>query len=526
MDNCVSITKRLLRLFKIRYTNEYLEDYILSHPDHPSLLSISDTLNTYKIENLAIKTDKNKFDELPLPCIVQVSRIGKDLFYLLKAISDKKVSYYDDKGKMHHIAKDAFLNAWTGVCLLAEKLSSSKEESIEGKLIAKRFLNFLKVSMVLLLMTWVSMQLFLAETVDNTFALLTIGLYTFLKFLGLGVGLLLLWFEVDEYNPTLQNICSGGAKVNCRSVLNSKYAQLFNGNLSLSLAGFSYFFGSLLYPIIQGFSMSALALSSIISFLGFPIVLISLYYQAVVIKQWCKLCVMMQTVIIFEILVSFLGGFYTAEIALETIPLLVALFILPIIAWKLIKSLLQKEKERNFYKRGFKKIKNNADVLMGLLVKSRRFTASTEGLGIQLKNTYAKYNIVKVCNPYCGPCAKAHPILEELFAKERINLQILFTARANGNDPKTIMVRHFLAINQKGPIREALDYWYNSDTKDYGAFSKRYPMNGELENQNDEIEAMGKWCDSENVAYTPTLFINGYELPKEYSIADLKEVLS
>lgn len=526
MDNCVSITKKLLHILNIKHTIEYLEDSILSHPDHPSLLSISDTLNAYKVENLAIKTDKTKFDELPLPCIVQVSRIGKDLFYLLETVSDKKVTYYDDRGKTHHITKNVFLNVWTGVCLLAEKMNSSREEGIEGKLKAKRFLNFLKVSMVSLFMAWISTQFFFAETIDSTFTLLLIGLYTFLKFLGLGVGVLLLWFEVDEYNPTLQSICSGGTKVNCSSVLNSKYAQLFNGNLSLSLAGFSYFFGSLLYPILQGFSMSALALSSIIGFLGFPIILISLYYQAFVIKQWCKLCVMMQIVIVFEILASILGGFYTAEIALETIPLLVALFILPIVAWKLIKPLLQKEKERNFYKRGLKKIKNNAEVLKGLLVKSRRFTTSTEGLGILLKNANAKYNVVKVCNPYCRPCAKAHPILEELFAKGRINLQILFTVKANGNDPKTTMVRHFLAIHEKGTIREALDDWYNSETKDYGAFSYKFPMNGELENQNEKIEAMSKWCDSENITYTPTLFINGYELPKEYSIYDLKEVLS
>lgn len=526
MDNCVSITKKLLHILNIKHTIEYLEDSILSHPDHPSLLSISDTLNTYKVENLAIKTDKTRFDELPLPCVVQVSRIGKDLFYLLETVSDKKVSYYDDKGKMHNIAKDVFLNACTGVCLLVEKLNSSKEEGIEERLTAKRFLNFLKISVALLLITWVSTQLFLAETVDSTFALLLIGLYTLLKFLGLSIGVLLLWFEVDEYNPTLQNICSGSTKVNCRSVLNSKYAKLFNGNLNLSLVAFSYFFGSLLYPIIQGFSMSALALSSIIGFLGFPIILISLYYQAFVIKQWCKLCVMMQIVIILEVLVSILGGFYTAEIAFETIPLLVALFILPIVAWKLIKPLLQKEKERNFYKRGLKKIKNNSEVLKGLLVKSRRFTKSTARLGILLKNPNAKYHVVKVCNPYCRPCAKAHPILEELFAKGRINLQILFTAKANGNDPKTTMVRHFLAIDQKGTIREALDDWYNSKTKDYKAFSDKYPMNGELENQNHKIEAMSKWCDSENITHTPTLFINGYELPKEYSISDLKEVLS
>ncbi|MGS2737720.1 hypothetical protein [Sinomicrobium sp. M5D2P17] len=50
-------------------------------------------------------------------------------------------------------------------------------------------------------------------------------------------------------------------------------------------------------------------------------------------------------------------------------------------------------------------------------------------------------------------------------------------------------------------------------------------MNGELEEQRIKITAMRQWCDIENITQTPTIFINGYELPKEYLVEDLKEVL-
>ncbi len=36
---------------------------------------------------------------------------------------------------------------------------------------------------------------------------------------------------------------------------------------------------------------------------------------------------------------------------------------------------------------------------------------------------------------------------------------------------------------------------------------------------------MRNWCDAEHITHTPTIFINGHELPKEYSIDDLTEVL-
>lgn len=87
MDNCYSSTKQLLKLHKIKHTNTYIKDSVLSHPDHPSLLSIADTLTKYDIENVAIRISEVKFDELPTPCIIQVSVLGTTLFYTLNKIT-------------------------------------------------------------------------------------------------------------------------------------------------------------------------------------------------------------------------------------------------------------------------------------------------------------------------------------------------------------------------------------------------------------------------------------------------------
>ena len=59
MDNCVSATKQMLKILDVKHTSQYLNDILLSHPDHPSLLAISDTFDKYKIANLAI-CDQNQ----------------------------------------------------------------------------------------------------------------------------------------------------------------------------------------------------------------------------------------------------------------------------------------------------------------------------------------------------------------------------------------------------------------------------------------------------------------------------------
>jgi len=530
MDNCVISTRRLFLLLGVPNTLSYIENSILSHPDHPSLAAIKETLEKYQIKNLAVKISAHKLHELPLPCIVQIDEHGKKAFCVLVDISKEKISYFDSNDQLIHSAIKKFIEVWTGVCLLAETSNEMKEPGIEKKIISIRVLGVLKAFLLLLITIWV-FAVFLSANIEggvnNKICAVS---YTILKILGLGAGGLLLWFEVDEYNPTLQSFCLGGenSKINCNAVLNSKHAQLFRGNLSLSVLGFSYFFCTLLTMIVSDFSSSSLSLLAYLSLFTMPVILFSAYYQALVIKQWCKFCIIIQTLLLLEIVTILFSDFYKGSFLPSTGLSMLILFISPILGWKLIKPLLKTKKEISLYKRMHGRIKNNPDILNLLLSKSRKILTPSEGLGISLKNVDAKYNLVKVCNPYCEPCARAHPILKELFRKGIINLQILFVANLK-NEYMVLPIRHFLAIDSIKDLKKtqsALDYWYNLEQKDYQSFAKIYPLNGELAEQDDKISQMHVWCKTENITRTPTLFINGHELPKEYSIEDLTEVLT
>lgn len=526
-DNSIESIKNLLKIFNIKFTSEYIEESILTHQDYPSLLSISDTLNQYSIENITVKIDLKKLEQMPMPCIVQV-KINIPKFVVLKKITNSKVLYIDDNNKVIEKSKEDFSKIWTGICLLAEASVYSEEVDIDKKLLSKNVVKNLKLIVGILLLYWLVISFinsgFNITLISSSFTII----YTFLKIVGLFIGILLLWLDVDQYNPKLQNFCTGSSqKINCNSVLNSKHAKLFKGTFSLSELSFSYFLGSFFFLLISNFSITSLSILGLISFASLPMIVISLYYQAFVIKQWCKLCITIQVVLVSEILVSYFGGFYKSNMQLETLPILLALLLIPILAWKLIKPLLEIEKETNLHKRGLKKIKNNPIVLDSLLKKSKKIVNSTADLGISITNNTAKYNVVKVCNPYCGPCAKAHPILEDLVNKGVINLQVLFTAQSN-DDRMLKPVSHFLAIDSLGDkkkTQKALDDWYLAEKKDYISFAKKHPMIGELKIQNNKIEAMKIWCEAENITHTPTLFINGCKLPIEYTIEDLTDLL-
>ena len=51
------------------------------------------------------------------------------------------------------------------------------------------------------------------------------------------------------------------------------------------------------------------------------------------------------------------------------------------------------------------------------------------------------------------------------------------------------------------------------------------PKTGELSKQGEKINLMDEWCNEIEIKATPTIFLNGYQLPDAYSIEDLQYFL-
>ncbi|REG84544.1 vitamin K epoxide reductase family protein [Algoriphagus antarcticus] len=519
MDNCLIICKRLLELLRVPFTQEFLKEKILTHPQYPSLLSISDILEEYGVGSLAAKLGPDRLDELPLPGIVQVSLADGTYFNTITAVSESGITLFDEKGKQKVLSRLDFLKSWTGVSLLVEAKEDSAEPGIRQKIRDQRIIQGVAAVCAVSLLLWFGIGI-AEEEASGLFLF-----YFMLKLLGLSISGILLWYSLDKENSTLQKFCSGGKSVDCNSVLDSKVFQLVDGRINLSLLALAYFFSGA--GLIAGLDFSAMPFLAWLSVVSIPVVIYSFYYQAVVIKKWCRFCLMIQGVLVMEVLVVFGGSFWSGGIDVSVVLLFLFLFTGVILGGILIKPILGQQDEIYKSKREIAKLKSNKELFELSLLRSKKIKNDPLGMGILLNGDTPKHQIIKVCNPHCGPCARAHPVLENLFAKGNIDLQILFVP-GNGDEQKEKTVRHLLAIESKDNsklTRQALDDWYGAEQKDYERFAANYPMNGELMLQEEKIKLMEAWCENENISYTPTLFINGYELPKEYKVEDLQYVL-
>jgi len=523
-NNCFHTSKKILELLKIRFTKNYLKEEILSHPQFPSLLTISDVMEKYLVSTLPLKIGKDKLDQIPMPCIVQVRVQEKEYFQTLSHITEDSLAGYDETGKAFNVSREDFLNSWTGVVLAVEKSEHAAEPGIEARLQKEKIQTFLMAGLVLF--TLIAIGFGWPEQIGTGYGLSAAG-FLLLKLSGLGVSGLILWREIDKDNPLVQKLCSGGGTADCNTVLDSKAFKFADGAISPGSLAFAYFLAGSLLLLTQLSSPVLLSTLAWLSLATLPVVVISFYFQAFKIKNWCRLFLILISVLLLEMALAWAQQIYLYPIDLPAVAAFAFLFIATLLVWIYLKPILDAKDKRYTYQRNLKKLKSDPVIFDILLSRSKKINNPTRDLGILLKNESSRFQVIKVCNPYCGPCSEAHPELERLVEEGIIDLQIIFFPNNSTDDLHVKTISHLLAIYSKGDpkvTQEALDIWYTAEKKDYAVFAGRYPMNGELNQQQEKLLAMKTWCEKEKITHTPTIFINGNQLPKEYRIADIKKI--
>ncbi|MGN6266350.1 MAG: vitamin K epoxide reductase family protein [Ginsengibacter sp.] len=531
--NLVNVASCYVKELKLNVSKTTLKERLNENPFFPSLYSLSNTFERFDIPHQAVKIDKENLENLTTPYIAYVKgqNTGKD-FVLVTSVTDQEVQYIAENKKVKKVAKNDFLKNFEHIILQAEpdEKSGEKDFMINRR---KEITTANKTSAIIaasVLIFGLTLFFFLHSLPVHFIASASVLL--FIKTGGLAATVLLLVYEIDKSNAFVKSICTAGKEANCGAVLQSKASKIFG--MSWSEAGFFYFASTFLFVLFPTISFADKTLVlSVANILAAPYILFSVYYQSKVVKQWCPLCLTVQAVLAMELAWSVVN--FWQHFALNVLPSAFSLLyiayslLIPITVWYILKPLILKAKEESVYKAAYKRLLYNPEIFNHLLQQQPAAADGYQNLGIEIGNPDAENTIIKVCNPYCGPCAKAHPVLDEIIHNNKnVKLKLIFTASNDKDDKRGIAARHLLAINQKRDIlktQQALDDWYLSDKKDYGAFAAKYPINGEIKQQELQIEKMKTWCKEAEISFTPTIFINGRRLPEKYKIEELKYIL-
>lgn len=512
-----------LKYLKIPVSEEYFKKQMFSHADYPSLLSVSDTI-----------------EKLGIPC--QIGRIeGKNLSkvdYPFMIFLENDIREFILIRHKDFLVKEAIdLTDWDGVVLKIEPVNSIIDETNNKQYSKEKFIK--KVSLVLLTAIFGLVLLPLI----NAFSWTNITLLS-MSIIGTVIGYILVAKELGITYKKIETFCNTGTRTNCDQILKSEGAILF-GFLSFSEVVISYFLfqlllTSFLIPILNP-SVPYLWVMAIGSTLTIPVIVYSVYYQAIKVKIWCRLCVLVDILLCIQAL-FFVGIFLNGTLPIEEIQLMpflasglilisVASFII------LLKSRLEAFDTIANNEIAATRVKNDPNVFMHLLRQQRQVDISPFKKEIVIGKQQATLKLIMVTNPYCYPCKVKFTQINRLMAifPDEISLELRFlNSGPNAIDEMSTtsyLIQYWEkyiwgSYEQKAKTRKMISDWFR--LMDLKEFQKLYPepvsSTKEVHQESLELEHY-KWVAQHSIFRTPALFFNGYEFLRNYSITDLRALM-
>ena len=533
-DNAVVATYQYLKAIGAKVTEDTVEETLKNHPDYPSLLATSDALNEWKIENVAVGLKPEQISELPTPFLAYLTIEG-GIFAMVKTIKDDAIEWIHTKEGFKREKTEEFLKKWNGVVLMAEPNEQSGEKNfVENN--KKVFIQNLRMPILVIGTTLLVISLlYHSFTADWHYNALLLT-----KLAGIIVSSLLLWQSIDKNNPFIKSLCNSSASkksgLGCSEILSSDAAQVTSW-LNWSEVGFFYFAGGFIALLSPEASVALTPdggtkisfLIGIMSILVLPYTIWSVYYQALVAKQWCTLCLTVQGLFVVEFLINinFISDFSNqfSRISIDELVAPLSGAGGAVLVWIFLKPILQKSQQVTPLKNDLKRFKNNPNLFLSLLQKQAEMPFVPQNMNtIIFGNPNAEHTITMVTNPFCQPCAKAHKVIEGLLeTNENLNCQVIFLASNIEDDKRGAVARTILSLPQEQQA-EALHQWYENEER---SIEKWQQLLGVVENRNTEsiIAQHQVWCDMAKIEATPTLFLDGNKIPELYRIGDLKGIL-
>ncbi|WP_166336572.1 vitamin K epoxide reductase family protein [Sphingobacterium chungjuense] len=525
---------RILKHFGVKFSLTYLTNLIDEHVDFPSLLVFRDVLLKYNIKSIALQTPMIDDYRISYPCVCLLKdEIDSTFKYVevLEVVDGYVYIMYGNNKQPVKLSVEIFKKLNKGVALVFDGSGKQHEHNFKvnrKKEFAVGLSFFFPIIVTLVFLLLISINTFFLYS--GQFFLYKV-LWIVFGSMGLLVALLLFYKTSSSSNESFTlALCSGDTQNGggCDSVLESKYSKLFG--ISWTVYGLSYSIVWLIIQFLAFFSPDFTVLSFWLSIFSFAIVLISLYVQGFLIRSWCKLCLLFQLSLLANFLVS-LYVLRVLDIAVFDLHLfgfvsIVLVYTLLIGVVKRFADLSQILVAQQSTETTLKRLRKDKTYFDYLQSKEKSIEAVPENLGIVLGNKEAKNEIIKVCNPYCTPCAQVHRELTTLLKNNsNLKVRILFNATTRKSDRRYLPVANLLAIyEQKGEdeFKITLEKWFGESMFDMELIVNENPLVSLSALVDEKMFNMWQWCKVHQVTETPTLFFNNKKIPKTYTVLDIE----
>jgi protein-disulfide isomerase len=499
-------------------------------------------LSAYQIQNAAthIENKENDLMNIELPF---VAFSGGDFVLVYKVDSDN-VRFLRN-GKKLSIPVVQFIQSWSGIILLAEISPDSgepdyKEHRKKDLLILAQWAIIAVAGILIVVMAYINNVLLTPISPISTISpvsphsILGVTLLLSVNLIGIYICYLLILKQLHIQSRYADKICTLFSKSDCNNVLESDGSKLW-GIFGWSEIGLGYFTANI---IIFLFLPHLIPYVAVINISALPFTVWSVWYQKIKAQQWCPLCLiilfLLWTICIINIVFGFISipAFFLSFSVLNS-QFLICIYALSIFAPNLLIPKLSESNKIAQLRQEINSIKANKEIFSILLKKQPYYEVSKSDSQILFGNPDAKLVITILTNPICNPCAKMHARIDKMINRrgESVSspkrettfcIQYIFSAF---NENFEYANKYFNAIYFEKDKEAAWQLY--SDWFEKGKSLKESFFNDlKLDMSNPaivvEFQKHESWKEKTQLRATPTILVNGFKLPDNYKIEDLR----
>lgn len=247
----------------------------------------------------------------------------------------------------------------------------------------------------------------------------------------------------------------------------------------------------------------------------------SIWYQRFRAKQWCPLCLIIQSLLWVLFFFDLLGGYISfTEISAPNIIVISCIYLIPFLAINIIISHISASRQIENIKQELNSIKASDEIFLALLKQQPYFKTDHNVSKILFGNINAKNLITILTNPHCNPCAKMHQDINQLLVQvgHKVCVQYIFTPFGGLEDSALHLISCY--YNSKEQRNKIFSNWFHIGRNSKNSFFEKYnyPIDSDIR---EEYKLHERWCNQTGFRATPTVLYNGYKLPDYYDIKDL-----
>jgi len=504
----------ILESLNVKHTKDYSNKLFREHPHKYNLYGLSKMLEEYRIDNVGLKINNKQesIHDIETPFIAQVS----DDFQLVRKIDSEYVETLW-KGTSLRTPLEEFLKIWSGIILAIESDELSSEPNYANNR-KKEIFGLVQKNFLFLLLTVVIAVPFITQHIYTNIAL---SLLLLLNLIGVFVCALLVQKQLNTRSEYADKICSLFSQGDCNNVLESDAAK-FLGIIGWSEAGLGYFISNAILVLFFPHLISFLA---VINICALPYSFWSIWYQKVIAKQWCTLCLVVQilfwTIFIVDIFANYV---YVPYFSLLNIVQVCCIYFIPFLVLNILVPLLSEQNKMEQIKQEINSLKANEDVFSAILMKQPYYDININSQ-IVWGNPDSGIHMTVLTNPHCVPCAKMHERIKKVLKQnEHLNVSYIFSSFDNKLDSSNQFLIAAYLQNKDDVIGEIYDEWFKKGKNEKESFFEKFHFDPNNISPDVEQEFLKheRWKDATRLRETPTILINGYKLPQNFAIEDIR----